>query len=62
MPAIFTKGDLETRFTKLEPFSGIHHDLLDDDSGYDNAICWRITRPNPAWVIALGGFIQTQGE
>jgi hypothetical protein len=41
-------------------FSGVFRDSLTDDYSYDGMICWRVTRPYPATIAALGGFIQTQ--
>lgn len=55
-----TKGG--TPLTALELKSGIHTEPMDDDSGYDGMICWQITRPYPATVVMLGGFIATQDK
>lgn len=44
-------------------FSGIWKDTLSDDpQGFSNAIAWSITRPYPATVAAVGGFIETADE
>ena len=43
-------------------FSGIFRDTVPDVSageGYDSMICWRATRPYPACVVVVGGFIHT---
>jgi len=41
-------------------FSGMYRaDLLDDDT-FDGALCWRVTRPLPATICAIGGFLQTK--
>jgi hypothetical protein len=44
----------------LTMFSGIHHDRLDDDYSYDSMVCWRVSRPWPANVVAFSANIQTQ--
>lgn len=41
-------------------YSGIHWDTVDDDSSFDGQLCWQITRPYPASLMAIGGFIKTQ--
>lgn len=46
--------------TPLQTFTGLYRDTLDDDYGFDGMLCWRQTRPYPANVIAIGGFIRTQ--
>lgn len=44
-------------------FSGIVQDTLDDTSSYQGSqLCWEITRPFPATVNAIGGFINTQDK
>lgn len=44
----------------LTTFSGVHSDTIKDDYSYDGMICWRVSRPWPANLAALEGFIQTQ--
>jgi hypothetical protein len=41
-------------------FSGVHSDTLKDDYSYDSMMCWRVSRPWPANLAALEGFLQTQ--
>ena len=44
-------------------FSGVWKDTLSDDpQGFANAISWSITRPYPATVAAVGGFLETADE
>jgi hypothetical protein len=43
----------------LTTFSGVHSDTIEDDYSYDGMICWRVSRPWPANLAALEGFIQT---
>lgn len=49
-----------TPYTLVELYSGVFHDILQDDYGYDSMLAWRITRPYPATVLAVGPFIATQ--
>jgi hypothetical protein len=48
--------------SETELFSNIYADTLDDDSGFDGAICWESAGPWPVNVLALGGFVQTQDQ
>jgi hypothetical protein len=42
-------------------YSGLLWDTVDDDgTGFDGQLCWQITRPYPASIQAIGGFIKTQ--
>jgi hypothetical protein len=43
-------------------FSGIIQDTLDDTSALGSQLCWQVTRPFPATVNAIGGFINTQDK
>jgi hypothetical protein len=43
-------------------FTGIHQDALHDDYDYDRAPCWRVTRPYPATVAAIGSNLATQDQ
>ena len=47
-------------YTPLEMASGVHWDTLEDDVGFDGMIGWEVTRPYPASVCAIEGFIRTQ--
>lgn len=65
-----------TRFDKLNPilfknnaniimppgqtFTDTYQDTLSDDYSYDSMLTWRITRPMPATVAAVGAFVHTQ--
>lgn len=46
----------------LETFSGVVEDTIEDDYSFDGMICWRATRPMPANLVAIEGFIQTQDK
>lgn len=41
-------------------YSGIIRAEIDDDYSFDGMICWQITRPYPATLAAIGGFLHTQ--
>jgi len=43
-------------------FNGIFWAPLTDDNSFDGMICWRVTRPVPATIAAIGGFIHTQDK
>lgn len=46
--------------TKLQLYTGIYWDTIDDTYSFDSMIAWRITRPYPANVLAVGPFLHTQ--
>ena len=41
-------------------YSGVHWDTLEDDYNFEGGLRWKITRPLPAPVVSIGGFINTQ--
>ncbi len=65
-----------TVFTKLRPLNfktpggkplasnvlyyGVVWDTLEDDYSFDGQLCWQVTRPLPAPVCNIGGFLNTQ--
>lgn len=58
-PAIFkSKGG--TTLPNNQMFSGIFESTIEDDYSFDGMLCWRISRPLPATVVSVGGFISTQ--
>lgn len=57
-PALFRKAN-GNPIADLTTFSGVYTDTIDDDYSYDSMLCWRISRPWPANLAALEGFIQT---
>lgn len=58
-PAIFkTKGGTVLPPTTL--FSGTFRDTNKGDEDFDEMICWRISRPYPATVASVGGFLDTK--
>jgi len=46
----------------LETFSGVVQDSLQDDYSYDGMMCWRVSRPYPAHVVAISGNIAAQDQ
>jgi hypothetical protein len=40
-------------------FSGVHWGLVEDSSSFDGMVCWEITRPFPATVVALTSYLDT---
>lgn len=53
-----TKGG--QAYTKQQFYYGIHRDALTADEDFDGMLCWRVTRPHPCFVVALGGFLHTE--
>jgi hypothetical protein len=49
-------------YAPLQPFSGVWFDSIADESSFDGMVCWQITRPYPANVIAIEPFIHTQDK
>ncbi len=47
---------------ELITFTGISADSLVDDPNYDNAICWRVARPFPANIVAVGCNLSTADQ
>lgn len=61
-PCIFRQADGETPLAPIDMFSGIHQDTIQDDTTYDGMICWRVSRPYAANVVAIGGNIETHDQ
>jgi len=60
-PARFlTDGGTAYPITTL--FSGVYWDNLDDTYSYDSMPCWQISRPYPATVLAINGYLETQEQ
>lgn len=53
-----TKGNVKIPTNQL--FSGILWDTLENNYDFDSQLCWQISRPLPAHVTSIGGFINTQ--
>lgn len=52
MPFKQPSGDL---YTTLQQFTGIFR-----DAGDDSIICWEVTQPYPANIVAVGGALETK--
>jgi hypothetical protein len=46
----------------LQAFNGIWFDTIQDESSFDGMVCWRVSRPLPANIVALECFLQTQDK
>lgn len=57
-PAYF-RDKAGTTYPVNQLFSGIFWDTIGDDWSYDGMLAWRVTRPYPATIAALGGFLKT---
>lgn len=49
-----------TPFKSNQLFSGVLWEPIEATSDFDNMICWKITRPFPATVCSVEGFLHTQ--
>jgi hypothetical protein len=45
-------------YTRLQLFTGVYWDTIEDNYGFDSMICWQITRPYPAAIASLTGFME----
>jgi hypothetical protein len=57
-PALFKSAGGTVDLTNLQLFSVIYWATVDDSWGFDSQLCWQISRPYPATVAALDGFMQ----
>lgn len=44
--------------TALQLFTGVYWETVDDDWNFDSMLCWQISRPYPAALASISGFIQ----
>jgi hypothetical protein len=60
--ATFThpNGGPKKSYTVLEQFTGIYRDTGKDSDSFDSQICWRVTRPYPCNIVAVGGALETK--
>ena len=49
-----------TAYTHSQFYNGIYWGTLDDGYSFDSMTAWQISRPYPATVCSVGGFIHTQ--
>lgn len=57
--AQFVNLDTSAVLNSATMFSGVHWATIDGGSSMDGSICWEISRPYPATIVALTGFIMT---
>ena len=43
-------------------FTGVQSDVLTDTYSFDSQLCWRVSRPYPATITAIGPSLSTQDE
>jgi hypothetical protein len=60
MNPVYFKDATEQTIPINQLYSGIHWDSLSDDYSFDSMLAWKITRPYPATVAAIGAFLHTQ--
>jgi hypothetical protein len=53
-------SDGGTAYTKLQLYSGVYWDTLEDTYTFNSQPAWEITRPYPCTVCAVEAFIQTE--
>ena len=58
--AVLTDATRTDPLVKTTLFSGVFWDTLDDDYSFDGQLCWEISRPYPATVLAVAGYPMTQ--
>ncbi len=46
-----------TAYTKLQLFNGVYWDTIEDSWGFDGMLCWQVSRPYPAAVVSISGFM-----
>ncbi len=52
----------ETVSTGTTLFTGTISDTIDDDYSFDASLVWRVTRPTPLTITAIGGYLATQDK
>ncbi len=55
-PVSFRKKN-NSALSPTELYSGVMYATLEEDTNLDSMTCWEISRPYPATIVALGGFI-----
>lgn len=56
------RSEGDTLIAANATFTGTYRHALEDSDTYDDSLCWRVSRPFPAIVAALGGMIQTTDD
>jgi hypothetical protein len=58
-PLIFTQYEDGPELDVLTQFSGIKRVSIEDGQTFDSMLCWRVTRPYPANIVAVGAALDT---
>lgn len=58
-PVLF-KGTDQESMAVGQTYSGVYRDTIVDDDSFDSMLCWRVSRPLPATIAAIGGKLQTK--
>lgn len=58
-PSRFTSGNQLDPLAARVGFTGVWQDTIDSTTDYDNMIWWNTTRPYPATISAIEGFMDT---
>ncbi len=62
MNPVYFKDDAGQTIPINQLYSDVHWDSLSDDYSFDSMLAWKITRPYPATVAAIGAFLHTQDK
>jgi hypothetical protein len=62
LPVSYTLADQITPIAPLVTFSGVHEAQPIDQESYDGMLCWQVSRPWPANLVAVSGNIATQDQ
>jgi hypothetical protein len=62
IPARFTLDDRTTNIPPLTTFSDVYETQVFDQYSYNSQPCWRVSRPWPATVVAIGPNLETQDQ
>ncbi len=58
--ALFKSLGGKTTYAANQLYSGVWTNPLEDNNSYDGQLCWQISRPYPATVLAVQPFLETQ--
>jgi hypothetical protein len=61
-PARFLLANRTTPIPNFTTYSGVFEIPIPDQPGYDGMMCWRVSRPFPANVVAISGNIDTADQ
>ena len=58
-PAFFKQANNAAYDTKTL-FTGVHWSTVEDNYDFEGGLAWEVTRPLPASIVSIGGFLNTQ--